>query len=226
MAGQNRSTAVMARRVEPPDSLDYFPTPPWGTRALCELVLGGREALAPLSVWEPACGGGHMATPLAEYFGQVYASDVFRYGFGEVGDFLDTTLGAHWMPPGPVDWVITNPPFNAAEDFAWRALSVARMGVALFCRVQWLETDTRDALFTRHPVTYCPFIERISLLKGRLDRRARSASAYAWFVFRLGATAEGLVRLRPGTRARFERDEDYIDHQPVDGLALFETAHG
>jgi len=27
--GQNISTAVMQRRHEAPDSLDYFPTPPW-----------------------------------------------------------------------------------------------------------------------------------------------------------------------------------------------------
>ena len=33
---QNRSSAVMAQRKEPPDSLDFFPTPPWATRALCE----------------------------------------------------------------------------------------------------------------------------------------------------------------------------------------------
>lgn len=33
------SSAVMARRIEPPDSLDWFPTPPWATRALLELVL-------------------------------------------------------------------------------------------------------------------------------------------------------------------------------------------
>lgn len=33
------STAVMARRVEPADSLDFFPTPPWATRAFCEHVM-------------------------------------------------------------------------------------------------------------------------------------------------------------------------------------------
>jgi hypothetical protein len=32
-------TAVMAQRREPPDSLDYFPTPPWATRALFRHVL-------------------------------------------------------------------------------------------------------------------------------------------------------------------------------------------
>src|SRR3546814_6501707 len=31
---QNTSHAVMAQRVEAHDSLDYFPTPPWATRAL------------------------------------------------------------------------------------------------------------------------------------------------------------------------------------------------
>ncbi|MGE0289290.1 MAG: methyltransferase [Bradyrhizobium sp.] len=36
---QNRSSAVMAQRIEPHDSLDDFPTQPWATRALCEHVL-------------------------------------------------------------------------------------------------------------------------------------------------------------------------------------------
>ena len=72
MSGQNTSSAVMAQRVEPPDSLDYFPTPPWATRALIEHVIvpdlcpAGDVYTA--SVWEPACGEGHMARPLAEYF--------------------------------------------------------------------------------------------------------------------------------------------------------------
>ena len=35
-AGPNRTSAVMQSRREPHDSLDDFPTPPWGTRALLE----------------------------------------------------------------------------------------------------------------------------------------------------------------------------------------------
>jgi hypothetical protein len=65
----------MAQRVEPPDSLDYFPTPPWATRALCEF-LKLHHKLHGQTCWEPACGGGHMARPLAEYFERVYSSDV------------------------------------------------------------------------------------------------------------------------------------------------------
>jgi len=35
---QNRTTAVMQRRSEPHNSLDYFPTPLWATRALCQIL--------------------------------------------------------------------------------------------------------------------------------------------------------------------------------------------
>ena len=55
------STAVMARRVEPADSLDYFPTPPWATRAFCEHVLPRFKRRTSdgrfwLSARDPACG--------------------------------------------------------------------------------------------------------------------------------------------------------------------------
>ena len=42
---QNTSHAVMAQRVEPKDSADDFPTPPWATRALVEHVLDDKDAL-------------------------------------------------------------------------------------------------------------------------------------------------------------------------------------
>src|SRR5688572_3651299 len=50
--------AVMAQRREPPDALDYFPTPPWASRALFRHVLpsiGVDAFLAPGS--RPAAKG-------------------------------------------------------------------------------------------------------------------------------------------------------------------------
>ena len=79
--GQNRSTAVMQRRVEAHDSLDDFPTPPWATRALCEWLK--HNASQPLDMFvcrEPAANRGHMVKPLAEYFAAVEGSDVHDYG--------------------------------------------------------------------------------------------------------------------------------------------------
>lgn len=64
----NRSTAVMQRRRVAPDGLDYFPTPPFATRALCEFLESEGQVLAGLSCWEPACGELHMVRPLAESF--------------------------------------------------------------------------------------------------------------------------------------------------------------
>ena len=59
----------MAQRVEPKDSADDFPTPPWATRALLEHVLRNPGELATMTCLESACGAGHMAKVLKEYFG-------------------------------------------------------------------------------------------------------------------------------------------------------------
>src|SRR4051812_14365043 len=123
---QNRSHAVMAQRVEPHDSLDDFPTPPWATRALIKHVLWPTCDLfdppaqfRKLSVWEPACNRGYMARPLREFFRRVSASDIFDYG-SESGEWCqDRVIDFLWPDSeGPmiaaqgVDWIITNPPFR------------------------------------------------------------------------------------------------------------------
>jgi predicted RNA methylase len=108
---QNTTHAVMAQRHEPSDSLDDFPTPPWATRALVEHVLGANRVQG-LTCVEPACGRGHMARALGEYFGSVAASDAHEYGFGAISDFLGQPF-----EPLSFDWVITNPPFRLAGEF-------------------------------------------------------------------------------------------------------------
>jgi len=85
---QNTSHAVMAQRIEPKDSPDDFPTPPWATRALVERVLCKASDLAAMTCLEPACGAGHMAKALKEYFGAVHCADAYPYGYGDVRDFL------------------------------------------------------------------------------------------------------------------------------------------
>lgn len=199
---QNRSTAVMQRRKEPHDSLDYFPTPPWATRALCE-----RLQLKSSVVLEPACGGGYMAKPLAEYARKVIARDVHDYGFGEVRDFL-------WHEPEveQIDWVITNPPFVLAEQFVLKGLTVANAGVAVLVRSAFLEGIGRfERLWAEHPPTQIlQFIERVPMVKGRVDPDASSATAYSWIVWN---KHDGNMGTRfgwiPPCRDRLERETDY-----------------
>ena len=62
-------TAVMAARTSVIDALDYFPTPPWASRALVADVLpqlGVAFHTPSMTLWEPAAGGGHMVEAAAQ----------------------------------------------------------------------------------------------------------------------------------------------------------------
>jgi hypothetical protein len=203
---QNTSHAVMAQRVEAADSLDNFPTPPWATRALLEHVIADAGPFRKQSCLEPACGVGHMAKPLKEYFGKVKASDIHAYGYGSVADFLTAPLEA-----GSVDWVITNPPFRLAEDFIKRALIGARYGVAILARTVFIESVGRyREIFEQTPPTkFAQFTERVPMVKGRLDRKASTATGYAWIVWEKKVKHPPHLVWVPPCRKALERPEDY-----------------
>lgn len=177
---QNTSHAVMAQRIEPNNSPDDFPTPPWATRGLIEYVLHDKSALKNLSCLEPACGAGHMSRVLLEYFGEVRSADAYAYGYADVRDFL-----TYPYETNAVDWVITNPPFRLAEEFVLRALRVARQGVAILARTVFLESVGRyEGIFRNTPpAKFAQFVERVPMVRGRLDGKATTATGYAWLVW-------------------------------------------
>lgn len=203
---QNRSHAVMAQRTEASDSPDDFPTPPWATRGLLEHVIKDRLPLNNSSVLEPACGAGHMARVLAEYFGGVKSSDAYSYGYAPIRDYLTVPYEAN-----AADWVITNPPFRLAEEFVQRSLIVARVGVAVLVRTVFIESSGRyRALFEKRPPTkFAQFVERVPMVRGRLDRKASTATGYAWLVWEKDVTSSPQLVWIPPCRKRFERDSDY-----------------
>lgn len=202
---QNRSTAVMQRRVEAHDSLDDFPTPPWATRALCEWLenIEGYD-LGAMSVREPAANRGYMARPLSEYFRSVDASDIHDYGAGyPVQDYLFP------VPLSQVDWTITNPPFRLAEQFIHRAMQTSDEGVAVIVRSAFLEGIGRyERLFRDNPPSLTlQFAERVPMVKGRYDQTAASATAYSWLVWMMGKSNPRMAWVPP-CRKRLERAED------------------
>lgn len=208
----NRSTAVMQRRVEPHDSLDDFPTPPWATRALCAFLTGEGYDLAGMSCREPAANRGHMVAPLKEFFCHVEAADVHDYGAGfAVEDYLFD--GADIFP---VDFTITNPPFRLAEQFIVRATATSGIGFAMIVRVAFLEGQGRfERLFSKNPPSYVlQFTERVVMHKGRLAPEGSTATAYAWLVWLEGEFPTQLRWIAP-CRKRLERPGDY----PDDGAA-------
>lgn len=203
---QNTSHAVMSQRVESQSSLDDFPTPPWATRALIEHVIRDTDALKQSSCLEPACGAGHMSKVLKEYFGSVIDADVADYGYGHVRDFL-----AHPYPTDTYDWIITNPPFRLAEEFVLKAVKLARVGVAILARTVFLESSGRyRAIFENTPPSvFAQFVERVPMVKGRLDKSATTATGYCWLVWTKAPSAKPQLAWIPPCRRALERAGDY-----------------
>jgi len=212
-----RTLAVVARRVEPKTSLDDFPTPPWATRALFEHVLADRNGWDALSCLEPACGAGHMATPLRERFGTVEAFDAHDYGYAGVRDFLSAPPEAK-----SYDWIVTNPPFRLAEEFVLTALDVASSGVAMIVRTMFLEGQGRyERLFSvRPPTRVAQFTERVPMVRGRMSKASKTATGYAWLVWEQDRAAPLAFSWVPPCRRRLERDYDYDVPAPLTGLKV------
>lgn len=213
MSGATYNPAVMSGRVEPRDSLDFFPTPAWGTRALCEYILPQFDLEFRLGmVWEPACGEGHMVEVLAEYFHDAIGSDVHDYGRGyPVGSFVGVGADVMKLNSAP-QWIITNPPFNLAEEFVRRALVTATVGVAMLARTTFIESDTRFPLFSGIAfAANCPFASRLPMVQGQWDPKASSATSYAWFIWlklgRASAWPHTMI-IPPQAKARCSRPED------------------
>lgn len=201
----------MAQRHESKDSLDDFPTPPWATRALIEHVIGPSRTKGQIC-WEPAANRGYMSRALRDYFEFVVESDVVDYGEGNVLDFLAVEsdkelIGAHW--------IITNPPFNKAQQFIEKAQSIAEDGVAMLVRTSFLEGVMRHQtmFLTNPPDIVAQFAERVPMVKGRCDPKASTATSYCWLVWHIDGIKEAnkktILTWIPPCRKQLEREGDY-----------------
>lgn len=199
-------TSVMSSRREPPDSLDFFPTAPWGTRAFVRHVLPLLSPHAIATAWDPCCGEGHMAEVLREAISEIHASDVFDYGRGyPVADFLDPAT----VIRTDVEAIIFNPPFNVAVDFVLRALDLAPI-VACLCRTAWNEGADRYARLFRHrpPTLFAPYVERLPMHRGRWEPNGTTATAYAWFCWSRLVDPLPILHIPPGQRRALTRPDD------------------
>lgn len=123
---------------------EFYPTPPEATRAL--LAAERFEG----SIWEPACGQGHIAKVLESNNHHIVATDLVDYGFGQPGrDFL---LERESLARN----IITNPPYGRglADAFCRHAIELtADTGgkVAMLVAVQSLCHPARTPFFEKHP---------------------------------------------------------------------------
>ena len=137
----------------------------------------------PDTIWEPACGMGHLSKRMIELGKKVHSTDLINRGYGTGGvDFLKAT-------ENPYGAVITNPPYKIALEFIEKALDISDEGtrVAMFLKLTFLEGKRRKPFFRDNPPRKIHvFSSRASVAKGG-DFTAipnnGNAIAYAWFVW-------------------------------------------
>lgn len=160
------------KRLADVDGPDFYPTPAWATYALIENEKFAGET------WEPACGDGAMSTVLEECSTSVRSSDLYDRGFGETGIDFREANARHRN-------IVTNPPFNCAEDFVHAGVKCAEKKFALLLRLAFLEGANRqNTIFNRYaPSKVWVFSERITFYPKGAVKKGSGTTAYAWFVW-------------------------------------------
>lgn len=135
-------------------------------------------------VWEPACGGGHLAEAMKDLGIKVRATDLYDQGYGHVGvDFLDPKN--NHLVDG-IDAIVTNPPYKYALEFCEMCINLRIPKFAMFLKLTFLESRKRLPFFKQHPPRYVAVcVDRIQCaLNGDQEMFAKSSAAcYAWFVW-------------------------------------------
>jgi type I restriction-modification system DNA methylase subunit len=93
---------------------DFYRTPPEVTIALMQHL----KIPAGSTIWEPACGEGHIAEVLKELGYNVIATDLYDRGYGISGiNFIGSEIYDFAFR---CDYIITNPPFSEPKGIATR----------------------------------------------------------------------------------------------------------
>ena len=159
---------------------DWYRTPPQVTRALLTREKFTIRGL-PDMVHEPACGDGAISEVLQAWGYHTHSADLMDRGYGYTGvNFLDENFRR-------APCLVTNPPYNLANEFFLHANELGYEKIALLLRLAWLEGEARrSSIFENHPPARIHvFSGRQTLWKGD-DPAARATggmAAYAWFVW-------------------------------------------
>lgn len=154
------------------DGPDFYPTPAWATHALL------KHEVFEGSIWECACGDGAMSRVLESSGNPVISSDLYDRGYGETGvDFLSDNR--------TVQNLVTNPPYNSAQQFVEHGVKLTEKKMALLLRLAFLEGGHRaNTIFKDCPPSRVwVFSERITFYPSGVTVKGSGTTAYAWFVW-------------------------------------------
>ena len=165
---------------------DYYATNPHAVEIALpvfeKIGLGGSSK----TVWECACGEGHISKTLEKNGYRVFSTDLIDRGYGRQQDFLETTKNNSLVSCD----IVTNPPFALAEQFVEHALNLVLNGVKVcfLLKIQFLEGKKRKKLFEKFPPKYVIVnSERQQCCKNaEFEKLTATTQCYAWFVWEKG----------------------------------------
>lgn len=152
-------------------------------------------------ILEPCVGMGHIADVLSQYFSNsiVKGMDIVDRGWNgtKVSDFLTFDFA-----DSKVGNIITNPPFNIAQEFIEKSLSILdnKGKCCMFLKIQFLEGKKRREFFKEFPQkTVYVFSERQSPMREGKEtdengKKWSSTMCFAWFVWEKGYKGETIIK--------------------------------
>lgn len=173
------------------ESNDFYATEPKALELLLDLEKFDS------TVWECACGEGHLSEVLKSRGYNVISTDLIYRGYGDETplDFLNETIDDFNGD------IITNPPYKYATEFVEMALDTVKTGhkVAMFLKVQFLEGKTRRKLFDENPpkVIYVSSARLLCAKNAEFEKMRAgggSAVAYAWFIWEKGYKGDTIIK--------------------------------
>lgn len=158
---------------------DFYPTPSWATEELLRHLptIGGE-------ILECCAGDGAIARVVDGGSRVVFASDIDpQMNCSFCGDATRRDFWEGVTEMMPVDWVVTNPPFNVAAQIIPLAYEFAETGIAMLLRLSFLEpVEGRGAWLNEHPPTSMIVLPRISFTG---DGKTDSVTC-AWMIWEKG----------------------------------------
>lgn len=143
------------------------------------------------NIWECACGEGNLSKRLEEYGFNVRSTDLIYRGYGEKEsvNFLYQTEKFDGD-------IITNPPYKLTNEFVLKALDLTKRKVAMFLKIQFLETQRRyKDIFSKYPpsVIYI-FPKRMKCYKNNRPTTYKGGIVFVWIIWDNEHSGETVIR--------------------------------
>ena len=177
------------------DKKDYYSTPIEEVFNILNKI--GFKFVDTDVILEPSCGSGHMVEGIIRYCKEngfipnIIATDIQEREIkaniegasllmGREYDFIEDS----YPYIDNIDYIIMNPPFSLIEPFVMKSLDIAKKGVLMFGRLQFLEGEKRyeHILKDNPPTIFYTYVDRVACFKdGNTTIKPSSIQAYAWF---------------------------------------------